>query len=450
MLNEAFVWECQPEAEKIILDALDKCCEQNNFIRIFSDALFNETSTRLLDWVDHILLGHSEGLEKKLEAAGFISTISTQLYRVYHHPGAQLPRVIVKDYALPVLGVAVSVDSIADFLMVRGMSGLIDGSPYSSYRECLVSSENDISMWVVERRGNLTLEPVNESDDYLKKYLTCLERWKTRPRAMADEEESMELTLALAEDIVHRVGQDLAAWIILESERDYWQARNRAGQVQKNRQDKLGMGWANHDHHTFRSSRKQFTKLVRLFEILGFHCRERFYAGDEAGWGAQVMENPNCRLILFLDVDLDPEELEIDFSHHPLPALTRHGTIGLWCALHGDSILKGGMHHLEAQFMFDALKEDLAGCGVAMMEPFSNYSYLRQAFTKGEQWRVDPERVEHLLAQGKITSTQAEKFIKEGAIGSHLENLQRREGYKGFNQKNVSFIIKKTDPRASS
>jgi len=28
-----------------------------------------------------------------------------------------------------------------------------------------------------------------------------------------------------------------------------------------------------------------------------------------------------------------------------------------------------------------------------------------------------------------------------------MENLQRREGYKGFNQKNVSNIIKRTDPR---
>ena len=34
-----------------------------------------------------------------------------------------------------------------------------------------------------------------------------------------------------------------------------------------------------------------------------------------------------------------------------------------------------------------------------------------------------------------------------GAIGSHLENLERRNGYKGFNQKGVSDIIERTDPR---
>jgi hypothetical protein len=82
-----------------------------------------------------------------------------------------------------------------------------------------------------------------------------------------------------------------------------------------------------------------------------------------------------------------------------------------------------------------------------MMDPFSNFPYLKQAFTHGEVWHVDPRRVNNLVAKGRITHEEADKFIKYGAVGSHLENLQRREGYKGFNQKNVSFIIRKTDPR---
>jgi hypothetical protein len=207
------------------------------------------------------------------------------------------------------------------------------------------------------------------------------------------------------------------------------------------------MGWGNHDHHTFRSSRKLFPALVRLFEILGFHCRERFYAGQEAGWGAQVMENPRAKLVLFLDVDLAPDELDQDFSHHPLMDLDHLGTIGLWCRLHGDSILQSGMHHLEAQFSFENLKQDLSANHIRMMEPFSNFSFLKQAFTEGEVWQVNPKRIEELLKENKISVEQAQKFLRSGAIGSHLENLQRREGYKGFNQKNVSHIIKETDPR---
>ena len=39
------------------------------------------------------------------------------------------------------------------------------------------------------------------------------------------------------------------------------------------------------------------------------------------------------------------------------------------------------------------------------------------------------------------------QFTRDGAIGSHLENLQRHGGFKGFNQKSVSVVIAATDPR---
>jgi len=299
----------------------------------------------------------------------------------------------------------------------------------------------------VERRATHTMEPTYREEGFVDKYLEAVEKWQCRSRHPEDEEEALQQTLLLAEELVEALGKDLAAWIVLEVERKYWQARNTAGQIQKNRQDRLGMGWGNHDHHTFRSSRRFFSHLVRFFEMLGFHCRERFYAGEEAGWGAQVMENSRCGLVLFLDLDLAPDELSIDFAHQPLSERKQLGTIGLWCGLHGDSILQAGMHHLEAQFLFEELAEDLGHYHVQMMEPFSFFPYLKQAFTHGEIWHVSPERINKLVDMGKITHEEADKFFKYGAVGSHLENLQRREGYKGFNKQNVSTIIQRTDPR---
>ena len=82
-----------------------------------------------------------------------------------------------------------------------------------------------------------------------------------------------------------------------------------------------------------------------------------------------------------------------------------------------------------------------------MMKPFSDFEFLRQAFTEGERWPVRRERLEPLLANALITREQFERFLTEGAIGSHLENLQRHGGFKGFNQKSVSAIITATDPR---
>lgn len=445
-INAAFNWKCQPKAEALVFRILEQASRENKFIETLGQDLQKHTSTRLFDWIDHVIVGNSSEIEKELEETGFVFDHASVNYRAYHHPGAQLPRIVVKDHE-QLIGIAVSVEQIADFLMVRGLSGFIEGSPLSRYRRCCVSTDNNVSLWVIERRGVTTFEPIVEGPGYLERYLVSMEKWMCRPRSLEDEEEAIKRTLSVAEEIIALVGEDLAAWIILDVERKYWQSRNTAGQIQKNRQDRLGMGWANHDHHTFRSSRRYFTQLVRVFEMLGFTCRERFYAGEEAGWGAQVMENPRCRLVLFLDVDLAAEEIQVDFAHHPLPDRDRLGTIGLWCSLHGDSILKSGMHHLEAQFLFEELTHDLAAQGVGMMNPFSSFPYLKQAFTNGEIWQVEPRKVQKILDQGLITKEQAEKFRSYGAVGSHMENLQRREGYKGFNQKNVSFIIKKTDPR---
>jgi hypothetical protein len=191
-----------------------------------------------------------------------------------------------------------------------------------------------------------------------------------------------------------------------------------------------------------------FPLLIQILETFGFHARERFYAGAEAGWGAQVMEQPVCRFAVFADVDLSPEEVEADFAHRPLPDRRDLGTVGLWCALHGEAILGAGLHHLAARFDFDAVTARLAEEGVDMMRPFSEFSYLRQAFTRGERWNVAPERLERLSATGQLDEDQRARFAENGAIGSHLENIQRGEGFKGFNQQMISDIIRRTDPRS--
>jgi 4-hydroxyphenylpyruvate dioxygenase-like putative hemolysin len=159
------------------------------------------------------------------------------------------------------------------------------------------------------------------------------------------------------------------------------------------------------------------------------------------------MENPAAGLGLFLDVDLAPEEVAADFSREDLPEREELGTVGLWCALHGDSIFGAGLHHLAALFDFERLIDDLARHGVEYMAPFSDFPYLRQAFSVAERWSVDPARVARLVRDRVISGGQAEKFLSGGAVGSHLENIQRQEGYKGFNRKNVSAIIRQTDPR---
>ncbi len=160
------------------------------------------------------------------------------------------------------------------------------------------------------------------------------------------------------------------------------------------------------------------------------------------------MEQPTAGIVVFADVDLSPQELFNDFAHEPLPSRPQLGTVGLWCALHGEAFLQAGMHHLECQFDFDALKNQLQLTGgIKVMKPFTDFPYLRQAFTEGQRWPVAEARIQTLLDARQITSDQADQFRANGAIGSHLENLERNQGFKGFNQKGVSEIIAKTDPR---
>ena len=160
------------------------------------------------------------------------------------------------------------------------------------------------------------------------------------------------------------------------------------------------------------------------------------------------MEQPNTGIIIFADVDLSPQELSNDFAHEPMPQRQQLGTVGLWCALHGEAFLEAGMHHLECQFDFEALKQQMEeSAGIRVMKPFTDFPHLRQAFTEGERWPVAEQRIEKLLKAAQITAQQAEQFRAQGAIGSHLENLERNQGFKGFNQNGVSEIIAKTDPR---
>jgi hypothetical protein len=322
-----------------------------------------------------------------------------------------------------------------------------EGPPLSRFRRLVVWQENGARFEAVERRGYRGYKSTKPASGYLEALLQARELWKTRPRVFEDDAEGFRQTHARLDRVIQLVGRDLACSVVFEAERAYWQRRNRAAQVQKARQDRLGLGWANHDHHTFRCSRTHFVDLMRALEKLGFERRERYYTGKEAGWGAQILEQPIEGIVTFCDVDLEPEETAIDFSRQPLPPAQRLGTIGLWVGLHGESFLEAGMHHLECRFDHNLLREQLAGVGINTMTPFSDLPFLKQAFTEGERRPVRRERAERLRQAGLIDAKQFQQFVTEGAIGSHLENLQRQGGFKGFNQKSVSVIIQATDPR---
>jgi hypothetical protein len=160
-----------------------------------------------------------------------------------------------------------------------------------------------------------------------------------------------------------------------------------------------------------------------------------------------VLEQEESQVVVFADVDLSAAEVSDDFAHAPLAARPEFGTVGLWCLLHGEAFLAPGMHHLECRFDVATVRTQLQQAGIRVMKPFTDLPYLKQAFTEAEMWPVASTRLEAALAAGAINRQQAEQFRRDGALGSHLEILQRDEGYKGFNQSGINEIIRATDPR---
>lgn len=441
----AFAWTPQPEAAHLVQSVLDECLGDCPYAEGLAQRMLDATGTRLIDWLDHLGLPASHPVASRLSSVGFELAVQ-QDPGVWEHHAGLLPRFHVYSGASRQL--AIKVESVVDFLVANQLSGIeILGPPCASVRTALIASERGVEVWIVERHGSLAVDANPHESVRLPALVRHREALRLRHRDFETDEAGFAHARHLVEAAIGDLGRDRACDLFFATEREYWLRRNRAGQVQKARQDTLGLGWANHDHHTYRSSRHCFTLLIAFLERLGFVCRERFYAGREAGWGAQVIEHPVTGITIFADVDLSPDELTHDFAHEPLPPRQELGTVGLWCALHGEAFLQAGMHHLECQFDFSATREQLRQAGIETMPPFTDYPYLKQAFTTGETWLVAAARVERLRAAKLISAEQAQQFLTHGALGSHLEVLQRNDGYKGFNQAGINQIIAATDPR---
>src|SRR3954465_13747705 len=312
-----FNWPLCYEAENLLLDRIGAFLAQNSFARILSERMRDETGTIFLGWVDHLVVSASD--EAAFREVGFtedpLGENAGGLTALWH-PEAMLPRVLLakRDLAHP-SALAIRPEFVSEFAAIHGITNEIEGEPFSRFRKVLAFEENHAAFYAIERRGyrGYIPQPVD-----LKKFLAAREIWQTRRRRWDRDMKGYAYSLDRLQRVIDLVGRDLACHLVFEEERAFWQKRNRAAIEQKRRQDSLGLGWANHDHHTFRSSRKHFVDLMKAWEMLGFHRRERYYAGSQAGWGAQIGEQPIEGITIFNDVDLYPDETQIDFSKEPL------------------------------------------------------------------------------------------------------------------------------------
>ena len=256
-----FNWPLCYEAENFLLERIDAFLTENSFARILSQRMRDETGTLFLDWVDHLVLPASG--EAKLRETGFTDDPLGENrgnLKALWHPEAMLPRILlVEANAKYPAAIAIRPALVADFAAVHGITNEIEGEPLSRFRKMLAYKENGCELYAIERRGYRGYLPAPVD---LKKFLAARELWQTRRRRWEDDAKGFAHSLERLQRLIDLVGRDLACHLVFEEERAYWQKRNRAGTEQKRRQDSLGLGWANHDHHTFRSSRRHFIDLI--------------------------------------------------------------------------------------------------------------------------------------------------------------------------------------------
>lgn len=436
------IWTVQPDAERLITellsDAFSKCSEAN----FFCQNLLANTGIRFRDIVDHIVIPEDPKLASKFVIAGWEFIDSGNQYFLRNFNGF-FPALLFGSK----LTIAFKVEHVADFIKTMNHHLIAEGKEHSIYRRCKVWENDNVSFIAVERNGYDGFELQDVDDIIIRQSRIHLQGFRTRMRFFNSKEEGFDFTDTIVKAAVNDLGKDWACALFLKAEREYWQSRNYAGRLQKQRQDALGIGWANQDHHTYDNSREWFHRVIHILEMLGFECRELFYAGHQAGWGSQILEQPVLGSIIFADIDLAPDELTIDFAHEKMEPLHELRRAGLWTELHGESMLEAGLNHLECMFDHKALHEQFEELNIPIMKPFSDFPHLYQELTVGEWWPVNPDKVDELESKNLITKEQAEDFRLNGAIGSHFENLERNEGFKGFNQPGIDGVLRIIDPR---
>ena len=436
-MADARIWTTQPDAEALVARLLDGALAACPAAARYGAALRASTGVRLRDLLDHLAV--DAAVLAEAEALGWQRSGD-----VWRNRSGCFPPLLAGDTATRI---GFRVESVERFLAANRLDAATEGQPFGPLRMATVFAGGGTAFVAVERSGATGFAVEAVPDAAIRAARLHLQTFRTRRRRFDSVEGGLAHTEALVDAAVADLGQHRACDLWLKAEREYWMTRCPAGARQKARQDALGIGWANIDHDTYDGSRQHFAGTIRILEKLGYQLREMLYAGALAGWGSQILEQPAIGSTIFADVDLSPEEIDVDFAHAALPALDKHRRAGIISVMHGESILEGGLNHVAGMYDNAALRAVLAAEGQGVMAPFSDFPFLFQQLTDGDWAAVEPARVDALEAGGHLTAAEAEDFRLNGAIAAHLENLERNDGYKGFNMPGIDGVLRIIDPR---
>ncbi|QOJ01633.1 MAG: hypothetical protein HRU70_14550 [Phycisphaeraceae bacterium] len=365
------------KARALVDELLAEFLGKNAHARDLSERLAERTGTRLADWVDSIEVPLTARERARFGAAGFAHRPAPGSPEHHAREGAGLPSLILGNSMT--VRVGVRVDSVADFLAAWRLEHPVDGEPFSQFRASLAFHGQYADLHVVERHGYRGFTPVYNSEHQRLMSVRHAETFRRRHRDFgvddAAESRGVEHTLRMVESAVHDLGRDWACDLFFAAEREYWQRRCRAGLAQKAAQDTLGLGWGNHHRHVYRASERTGVGLSALLGKLGFKETEGGSAGAPA---SRTFEQPVAGIV-------------VDVEAADGPA----GEVARWCALHGESLLQGGLRGL-------VCRAGITGHGGPGVEPCP----------------IEPKRLEAAVSRGVLKEAEAARLRAEGAEGS--------------------------------
>ncbi len=181
LVNDDFDWEVHPELDEFIKKHVSLFLSNNNFANELSDKMLKMTSTRFVDWIDHIVIPESAATRKDIEAVGMEEVENDNKPEgsaVFKHMRSYLfPIVLSKGNKMEI---AIKPESIEDFLQFLALGIEVEGKPFSHLRKAEIKSEGDYILSAVERRGYDGLI-VKDSDD-IEQYIKVLDLFYTRRR----------------------------------------------------------------------------------------------------------------------------------------------------------------------------------------------------------------------------------------------------------------------------
>jgi hypothetical protein len=297
--------------------------------------------------------------------------------------------------------------------------------PFAPNRFALLASESGVHFKFVERCGSPGPQMDAVDARLTRRGRLHLQEFRVRRRHFRSASAGLSYAERLIDAAIGDLGADWACDLFMRAEREYWTRRCDAGAVMARLQEQCGFGFSNVDAHVYETSRDHLSAVLRIFGKLGYTV-DACVQEDKATAPCRsmlVLYQPMLRLRILVDVDLAADEA-LGTVRAPTPAIFA-GAAAFWCALHGESLLEGGMSGVIARYDCEGLLAKLLANGLRDLHVSSDpISYV---LALGADRPVDRRRIKALASAGYIDNMRAERLLLLGARATLLLGYDARQ-----------------------